>query len=269
MLILHGTPLTTESNESVFFFWGEVPPSSIKHKTRPLRSNAFDRHPFLAKYRDVENVIKALGPKNSEACPLAKILAYSVLPSSGGRPLFSADMQVRDGEGTGANGGDVKPGLWKVAGLGMRPADALGFLASLEEGRKTAGECTIGADVHFWSKASKLALELMVRQSIIPDLAEGIGGKAHVRWQFVLADDVDVERHSRLARSMPPVSVDVYGKEREGSGSGLLDHFLNSAINDAIWSRVKGPDAKLAKNSLAAKWMSSLQTGNDTARMVE
>ncbi len=75
MLILHGTPLTAESNEDTFFFWGEVPPSSIKRKIGPLRSNAFDRHPFLAKYRDIENAIDGLRPQNSKACPLAKILA--------------------------------------------------------------------------------------------------------------------------------------------------------------------------------------------------
>lgn len=263
MFILHGTPITIEKNEDMFFLWGESPYSSKKQKVRLIRSNAFDLHPFLAKPGDLQNMIKSLEPQKSTSYQLTNIQTYSILPSSGEYPLLSADMSVRQNDRTDTSSGDEKLGLWKIKGLGMRLDDALVLLSSLKEGQKMAGGNTIGADVHYWSKVSKLALELMIRQSIVPDLAQSRGDKAHVRWQFVLTDDRDRERHSLLARSMPPVSIAVYYKADERQKEDVLDHFINSAINDTIRSRVKGPNIKLAKNSMASKWMDSLQTGKD------
>lgn len=259
MFTLHGTLITTEQQENTFFFWGEKPPSS--KKTSPLKNNEFNLHPFLARPGDVEGMITQLGPQKTASYQLMRLQAYSTLPSAEGCPLFSGDMPVRqDGP---ADRREATPGLWKIKGIGMRLEDAFEFLAFLDESRKTAGQNTIGADIRYWSKVSKLTLELMIRQSIIPEIIESKGGKARVRWRYVLTDELDRERHSILARSMPPVSIAVYLKADERRKSDILDFFINSAINDIILSRVKGPGVKLAKNSTASKWMDSLQTGKE------
>ena len=258
MFTLHGTPITTESDEDMFFFWGEQP-HSLK-KSRPLKSNVFRLHPFLAKPGDIGNMLKAHGSQNGESYHFTHAQAYSILPSSGGYPLFSGDNAAG---GEVSDKTNIQPGMWKVKGLGMRPADALEFLSSLGDSRKTADDNTIGADVHYWGKVSKLALELMIRQNILPGLVESKGGKARVKWRLMLTDDMDRERHSLLARSMPPVSIAVYGKADERIKKDFLDRFINSAINDTIRSLVKAPYARLARNSTASRWMDSLQTGNE------
>ncbi|WP_438029970.1 DEAD/DEAH box helicase [Sorangium sp. So ce233] len=54
-----------------------------------------------------------------------------------------------------------------------------------------------------WSLASKLALDLVVRERVVPRVTPGDGGGAEARWAVSLAAPEDAARVAALARAMP------------------------------------------------------------------
>ncbi|MGK3963712.1 SNF2-related protein [Sorangium sp. So ce118] len=59
-----------------------------------------------------------------------------------------------------------------------------------------------------WSLASKLALDLVVRERVVPRVTpgDGGGGRAEARWAVSLAAPEDAARVAALARAMPPAA---------------------------------------------------------------
>jgi len=152
-------------------------------------------------------------------------------------------------------------GQWSVTGVGMRPEDAISLLSSINEKQKSIDGCILGQDVLYWSNAARLVIELLIRQSYMPAMAEDKGAMAYVRWRYVLSDDLDRERYSLLAKSMPPVSDSGILKSAENLKRDVLDQFINGAISGFITAGAKRTGIKPTGGRMASAWAESLFAG--------
>ena len=105
----------------------------------------------------------------------------------------------------------------------------------------------------------------------MPEIVDGMGGKACVRWRYA-PDDAGRESFAALARAMPPVSRAIDQKSGASSGEEILGEFLNAAVDDFIRGRaVAGVPAVKAKKTAASRlWLDSLSSGGEiTASLPE
>ncbi|WP_437693073.1 SNF2-related protein [Sorangium sp. So ce176] len=70
-----------------------------------------------------------------------------------------------------------------------------------------------------WSLASKLALDLVVRERVVPRVTPGDGGGAEARWAVSLAAPEDAARVKALARAMPVAAHAVPAAAHAGPGA--------------------------------------------------
>ncbi len=93
-----------------------------------------------------------------------------------------------------------------------------------------------------WSLASKLALELISRERVVPALLRR-GGRTEARWAAALAAPEDASRVAALAKSLPPSAHAVpVGPERGGTvwaPEALLRAFLDATV-DAFVRAARG-----------------------------
>ncbi len=208
-------------------------------------------HPFQASENDLERVLESLDPERIRKTQ--KDSALFNLPSYSKFPQASPDL-LRDKE-------EAEEALalqqWRVNGLCLLPEDAVSLLSSLTG--MWAGEAAIGTDTRFWSKASKLAMELLSKQHFVPGIVS-FDGMAFARWQYVLNDENDRMRFSMLARSMPPVCRALVQNRFNGSQNTFED-FLNSAIDSCIRSWIPISEIRTRKLSISKAWLHSLATG--------
>jgi superfamily II DNA or RNA helicase len=118
------------------------------------------------------------------------------------------------------------PLLGAVAALAVAPAEAL----------------ERSATVAAWVMASKLALELVARERVVP-VIQREGGRLEARWAAALASSEDVSQLLALARSLPPAAhavpaiggneLDVWAPE------ALLRAFIDAVV-DALLRSVRG-----------------------------
>jgi superfamily II DNA or RNA helicase len=102
---------------------------------------------------------------------------------------------------------------------------------------------SLGASVAIWVLASKLAIELVSRERIVPTVTRR-AGRIEARWAASLATSEDASRVAALARSMPPaahaVPVAATADDRlVWAPDALLRAFLD-AIVDALVRSVRG-----------------------------
>ncbi len=95
---------------------------------------------------------------------------------------------------------------WPLAAVGVDPDQVLGRLSALADPHhqdQPIGdqEVRIGADLRFWGAVAQLALELCVKQHVVPGVRRD-DVRIHAIWAPVLVPEG--ERIAILARSMPP-----------------------------------------------------------------
>ncbi|VVB94057.1 RNA polymerase-associated protein RapA [uncultured archaeon] len=253
MIVLHGTwkPPETAEGAGSFFFWGESSISPARKRGRLPKAGSPRAHPFQASENDIRAVLESVDPERVRKVQIDSAL-FS-FPSYSKYPQASPDLLRDEDEVEGA----LTLQQWKVKGLCITPEDAVSLLSSLSG--TWAGDAAIGTDTRFWSKASKLAMELLSKQHFVPGIVS-FDGMEFARWQYVLNDDNDRTRFSMLMRSMPPVCRALVQNRFNDSQEPLAD-FLNSAIDSCIRSWIPISEIKTRKPGLSEAWLHSLATG--------
>ena len=134
------------------------------------------------------------------------------------------------------------------------------------------------ASIAAWTLASKLALDLVSRERVVPTVVRH-GGTTQARWGAALSAAEDASRVAALARSMPPSAHAVPapgGSRREvWAPEALLRAFLD-ATTDALVRVARGapelPVPKPRRSKRAEdddrpweqRWRSALETGDAT-----
>jgi superfamily II DNA or RNA helicase len=103
----------------------------------------------------------------------------------------------------------------RVEGHTVALAAALPVLATLAADDLDRAPASVGA----WSLATKLALDLIARERIVPLPRAGASG-GDVRWGVSLALPDDAERFRRLAQAMPPAAHAVPVDDQPSNGAG-------------------------------------------------
>lgn len=106
-----------------------------------------------------------------------------------------------------------------------------------------------------WSLASKLGMELVVRERVAPTLLRR-SGRIQARWAAALAASEDAARVTALARSMPPAAHAVPVDDGDSSDVWAPDALLRAyldALVDALVRAARG-EPKLQSRASAAPW---------------
>ncbi|WP_136608046.1 DEAD/DEAH box helicase [Paenibacillus dokdonensis] len=175
-----------------------------------------------------------------------------------------------------------------LEGLALTPADAFSMLLAWDEPACVRLGIDPGAEMGYWSKAAKFALELMLRGQIAPGAAAvtaaGTRRRAGVlaltgSWKPKLKEPQDIERFLQLAAAMPPVALGVpalLGSEpltKQEAGATALHSFLSAMIHSRVQEIVRAQEGKLSRcqadyrrgtSPLTELWWNSLLTVSRT-----
>ena len=262
MTLLHGTWHSLNWPDGAFFFWGENEDELQRLKGKRHRYRIGEKHPYMSRLKDRRKLLMLLYGTADDPDSCSFVETMILLPTADGFPLPSAVRLLQNDDTVTGSGADVSLKPWTISGLGIRPGKAIEFLSSLTESDKKIGDFTIGPDLLYWGKVSRFATSLLAGQHFVPTIADGPGGKAYARWRFVL-DDTGRESFTALARAMPPVSRAIDRKDGDASREGILDQFLNAAVDDFIRGRASVPAVKAKKAAASAVWLDSLSTGGE------
>ena len=267
MIVLHGgwCPLPHARHGGAFMLWAET---AVPHGARARPgSRSLPAHPGQVSARQVRVAWRRLAA--GVALPSVASRAVIWLPSAGGRPLASPELELQAGAAEGGHG-RVTLGAWGIAGLALAPAQALRLLAVLPETAAEGwSEMVLGSDLRFWSQAAKLALELLARQRYLPALVTDRPGVHRAAWLPSFAEPGDAERLHRLARGMPPVCralrLTPANPHRTRptpaglpSGQDLLESFIASTVDQAVRLWAPGGRRRTAPAELALQWLQLL-----------
>jgi hypothetical protein len=138
---------------------------------------------------------------------------------------------------------------------GVRQVEGVA-LPLLESAAKLAGISSdalagLSPSVAIWAMASKLALELVARERVVPKLARR-HGRMEARWAAALSASEDSGRVVALALSMPPaahaVPVGNEGKEPEvWAADALLRAYLDAVVDALVRSSQGAPEVGKAR----------------------
>jgi hypothetical protein len=142
-------------------------------------------------------------------------------------------------------------GVQQVEGVGLPLLESAAKLAGIANESLAA----LPASVAVWALASKLALELVARERVVPKLARR-HGRMEARWAAALSASEDSSRVAALARSMPPaahaVPTNIEGKGAEvWAADALLRAYLDAVVDALLRSSQGAPEVgksrKIAK----------------------
>ena len=270
MILLHGSwcPQANSRYGGAFFLWAEAETAPGESSSARLRADAIHPHPAAVSARQVRAAWRALSPN----VPLPAAVSRGVvwLPSSSGRPVPAPELP-----GAERPGPKAVLAAWEVQGIALSAHMALQQLAVLpEQAPGPWPEVALGADLHFWSLAGKLALELLARQCYAPGLTGGAGEPFRAVWAVQLADPVDRERFGRLSAGMPPACRALQILPAAGRSSTvrvtpgnlpppgqLLDSFIASAVDSTVrhWGRGQAAPPEARPSPLALLWRQALE----------
>jgi hypothetical protein len=129
-------------------------------------------------------------------------------------------------------------GIQAVQGVALPLLDSLVTLAVLPR----ASLPELADSVAAWSMASKLAIELVARERVVPRLL-GRGGQLEARWAAALASSEDADKLATLARCLPPAAHAVVvapDAAEVWAPEALLRAFVDAAV-DALVRSASGP----------------------------
>lgn len=142
-----------------------------------------------------------------------------------------------------------KPALVDIVGPGKRGAvdgSILPLLATMTRLAvlRTADVATLPGSIATWALASKLALDLVSRERVVPTVVRQ-DGKIQARWGAALAASEEGSRVAALARSMSPAAHAVPAPGEAGRAvwtpEALLRVFLDVAVDALVRSAGRAP----------------------------
>ena len=165
----------------------------------------------------------------------------------GGAP---ATVRLRAPEGQRDTAGVTLPLLDTAAMLAIVPAADLAGLP---------------ASVATWVLASKLAIDLVARERVVPTITRH-GGRIEARWAAALAGSDDAAKVAALARSMPPAAHAVPATadaHAVWAPEALVRAYLDAVVDALVRTARGGPTAPRAKaarpsTAWAERWRGAL-----------
>lgn len=171
-----------------------------------------------------------------------------------------------------AHGGDpwsatlVAPeGLSDTSGLKLPLFDTMAKLAVVP----AADIESLPGSVATWVLASKLAMDLVARERVVPTISRR-GGRIEARWAAALAASEDAAKVAAIARSMPPAAHAVPAAgDRSGAvwaPDALVRAYLDSVVDALVRAARGGPSlpatraktTPAAPNAWADRWRTAL-----------
>lgn len=147
-----------------------------------------------------------------------------------------------------------------LEGLALSPRDAFFMLLAWDDETCLAQGIQPGAEMSYWVKVARFALDLMLHGRIAPGTAPLVTpgtrrrtGEQVVtaRWKPKLKDKHEAEVFLQLAASMPPLAfgVPAFGgsETKEEAGAAVLHSFLSAIIHIEIKDVVQGLETKLTR----------------------
>jgi superfamily II DNA or RNA helicase len=144
-------------------------------------------------------------------------------------------------------------GLAAIEGSSLPLLEAAARLA----GTTSEALASWSPSVAIWSLASKLGLELVARERVVPKLVRR-HGRMEARWAAALSASEDSSRVSALARSMPPAAhavpvSDEAASEREvWAPEALLRAYLDALVDALVRSSQGAPELVKSQRPRAA-----------------
>lgn len=156
-------------------------------------------------------------------------------------------------------------GLRETAGVKLPLLDTMAKLAIV----RAADIESLPGSVATWVLASKLAMDLVARERVVPTIARR-GGRIEARWAAALAGSEDAAKVVALAKSMPPaahaVPVAREGEDAVWAPDALLRTYLDAVIDALVRSargapspptpRSKAP--RVTANAWSDRWCTAL-----------
>jgi SNF2 family DNA or RNA helicase len=234
MLVLHAG-----LEDGQLLVWGESPPPALAtgaprgRKPRAARPRAFPFDPGADRLAAV--VAEALPGTTRHSLSGAERILW--LPTVKGRPVPSSAM-IAEPPAQGAKA-EVAP--WGAAVLPLSPLQAIDLLSACADRETLSPGVVVGPTLAFWARALRFAGALVAREQFVPDVRQA-GRAWQARWRPVLAGS-DAQRHSQLARMMPPacraLSSDGAVPPAQPA-AGLLDAFLGTMVDALVRSSLAG-----------------------------
>ncbi|GAF09498.1 helicase [Paenibacillus pini JCM 16418] len=226
----------------------------------------------------------------------SKVVKKFVL-KSGARPFAQAGLRLAElkypspvvGARSSNRRGERRQLMGRtLEGLALSGADALTLLLTWDEASLLQQGIQPGAEMAYWAKCARFALELMLQGNVAPGTAPLAAGTSRrktgeqavmSKWKPRLKEPQDVERFMQLAASMPPVALGVsalVGAEpgtREEAGAVVLHSFLTAMIHGQVQEVIRESEGKLSRNltdyrrghsPLQKLWWNSLLTASRT-----
>jgi len=198
-------------------------------------------------------------------------------------PEFNLRPTEAEGASQSAKGAESQPelvlpeGRGQVLGRSLPVMELVPQLVTVPAVRIEA----LSGSVAIWILASKLALELLSRERVVPTIARR-HGRIEARWAAALSASEDASRVAALARSMPPAAHAV--PVREGTEfdvwapETLLRAYLDAVVDGMLRTTMGGPSlpparttkrkgGEPAQRSWDERWRAALQ-GSDPAFQV-
>ena len=250
-LVLHGT----WSGES-FFLWAESSAPAVRPRGRRPK---IPRHPHVTSSGHLRAALAHLCPSGAWDAAVERASGM-FLPSVRGRPLMPPWFPVSEGISEVEEMPTLLP--WKVTGLSVSLLDVLDLLVTVPV---VGAQRYWGQDLHYWSAAVKLGLELLARQAYLPGLREK-KGRYRAVWFPVLDRPADRLRLDALTEAMPPVCRARFELKAVPSPAGapaparLLDSFLDRLVDEAVrdWGAPCLDRRRKAPKDAAGLWWSAL-----------
>lgn len=222
ILHVHWRP-ASKPGEGAVLFWAESLPAKRVKRSAP-KDHPFRDHPFRA---NADTLDFWLGAGEREE-------AEVLLPSNASGPFDSVSGT------SGRRKVTLRP--WRVPALRLAPTDAVPVLMEWLEADRIPENVRLGDSARYFQQASRLTLEALAGQRIIPGL-ERIDGGLYARWQ----PSLDGHRISQIAEAMPPVcralvcpSAETHS-EANAAPEALLRNFLEESCDALARSWTSAP----------------------------
>ncbi|HKI31240.1 MAG TPA: DEAD/DEAH box helicase [Gemmataceae bacterium] len=228
MIILHAG-----LEDGQLLLWGESPPADpipAAPRGRKPKVPQPRRFPFHPGTEYLTAALAGTLPDTSRrSLPAEERVLW--LPTVKDRPVPSSALVAEPPE-PGETAALVP---WRTVVLRLDPNQAIDLLSACADRETLAPGVIVGPTLAFWARALRLAGALVAREQFVPDVRQ-TGQAWQARWRPVLAG-ADAQRHSQMARAMPPASraLGADGAAPPGqSADALLGAFLETMVDALV-----------------------------------
>jgi SNF2 family DNA or RNA helicase len=252
ILHLHWQPPTSPAQTGALFLWAEDASISGPFETIDRRKQSVRPHPFALSGPGIKAAwqrLTGIDPSGKSGEIILRLLTGRFGPLPSPRLIHNWESD------------ESKPLLrsWEIPALALDPADAFFLLSRLPGGENLPHDIVLGDDLLLWQAATRLAMEAVAQQKLLPGVVADQSGKVlYARWSPVLDSPRDGPRLARLSQAMPPLcraGEAVDGQELPPRF--LLDSFLSSTVDGLVRRWCTAPKAATS-DTTTQQWLAAL-----------